>query len=112
MIRAAIVRFGTGLLLAVLTGCVSVTVDPVAKTNLMTSRAGDTVNLEWQTQKGMIYTVTYSETLSPRPHWIPLPQATRVLGTGSAMRATDRVPFGARRFYNIVTEPAPQPRGS
>lgn len=88
-----------------LAGCVSEPVAPAARADLLMARAGDDVQLEWDSQKNLLYTITYSDVMGAGAHWQPLPQATRLRGTGGRMSLTDHVVGGRARYYSIVIEP-------
>ncbi len=88
------------------TGCVSTIIEPAARTDFATAQAGDTVQMQWSSQTGMLYTISYSDTLGAGARWQPLPQAMRLRGTGQPMTLSDRVPGGRPRFYDILIEPA------
>ena len=95
------------LLLALsLSGCVSTTIEPAARTDLVTARAGEDVQLEWSSQVGMLYTITASDTIGAGAQWKPLPRAMRLPGTGGRMSLSDHVPGGRPRYYDIMIEPA------
>ena len=87
-------------------GCVSTIIEPAARTDFATARAGDTVQMQWSSQVGMLYTISYSDTMGAGARWQPLPQAMRLRGTGQPMTLSDRVPGGRPRFYDILIEPA------
>lgn len=89
-----------------LSGCVSTTIEPAARTDLVTARAGEDVQLEWSSQVGMLYTITASDTMGAGAQWKPLPRAVRLPGTGRRMSLSDRVPGGRPRYYDILIEPA------
>ena len=89
-----------------LAGCVSTIIEPAARTDFATARAGDTVQMQWSSQTGMLYTISYSDTMGAGARWQPLPQGIRLRGTGQPMTLSDRVPGGRPRFYDILMEPA------
>lgn len=103
--RAARAVAVVAALAALATGCVSEVIQPAAKTDLFVTRAGEVVNLQWQSEKGRLYTVTASDALAGG-RWQPLPSAVRLPGTGGTMALQDRVPAGRPRYYDLVVEPA------
>lgn len=90
---------------ALATGCATrEIVKPAAQTTLVVTRAGDRVQMQWQSARGATYTVIYSTALGSGARWQPLPQASRLKGTGELMQVEDRPPPGRPRYYDIQVE--------
>ena len=102
----AILAAGVSMLLS---GCVSEPVNRAAEgsTTLMVSRSGDEAVLQWKSHPDYLYTVVYAPSLKSKTVWQPLPQATRVRGTGDTLSVTDRMAEGQSRYYRLNIESAP-----
>lgn len=95
----------SGLLLS---GCVTVPGETkLAQTTLMTARAGNTAKLSWETKPGVYYTIFYAVSRKATSAWKPLPQATKLRGTGSTIEITDHIPGNQNRVYRIHAEVHP-----
>ena len=90
------------LLTAILSACVSEPV-PQSNTNLIVTRAGSSVNMQWQSETDKIYTVLYSDSLSGAK-WQILPGAQKLRGTGRLIQLQDNPPAGRPRYYDLHIE--------
>lgn len=79
--------------------------EPLADTVLMVSRGSDETTLSWQTRRGFRYMVLYADSLSGVARWQALPNATQIVGTGSAVTVKDVVPGIRARVYRLETTP-------
>ncbi len=79
-------------------------IKPAAETTLFVTRSSDKVSLQWQSQPGAFYTVIFADTLGAGARWQPLPQASRLRGTGQLMQVQDQPPLRRQRFYDIQVE--------
>jgi hypothetical protein len=86
-------------------GCVTEEIAPedvaVASSSLFVTRSGSDVQLSWQSDADVYYTVMASDRRDGRARWQPLPGATQVRGTGGTMNFADRVPVGRHRYYRL-----------
>ena len=64
------------------------------------AKTGDDFIVSFQTNPGNIYTVQYTDTLSP-PDWHGLPS---VAGTGAVESLTNSAPGIAQRFYRLIEQ--------
>ena len=89
--------------LCLLAGCVTAVeeVAPLAKARLVVSRAGDEATLQFASERGVTYQILYSSSRDPRTPWKELVGAERVQGTGQLIQYTDRIPYGAPRYYRL-----------
>lgn len=99
-----ILRFA-GLVLAgaLVAGCVTyeeqrLRASPM--TTLTVARAGESVSIQFPSEKGVMYTILWTANLNSRS-WEPLPNAVRVMGTGELMAFEDHVPNGIQRYYRL-----------
>ena len=97
--------------LAGLAGCKTIheEVQPIRETTLTVARAGEEVTLSWIGQKGMYYSVMYSEGRGAKARWQPLPDAVNVRGlaTGEPIVVKDRVDPAQPRYYRLVQDAKP-----
>jgi hypothetical protein len=84
---------------------------PDARRALLIAQSGDTVSLKWKTEKGLYYTLLYTdeqydERAQGRAVWTVLPEHHRMRGTGQTMERTFQVnPLRPRRFnLRVETE--------
>jgi hypothetical protein len=100
-----------GLLLCggALTGCKTIRVveeqRPLAETTLMVTRAGENMSLSFNTIAGSTYAVFYADRRDAKARWQLLRGGERVVGTGSTVTLTDRVPAGKPRYYRVQLLP-------
>lgn len=86
-------------------GCVRVDADrqePVS-TRLVVTRDTKGVNMQFQSVKGLHYTIFYRDTEVPNNTWIPLPNAIELKGTGELILLSDTSPRAFQRKYRIQT---------
>lgn len=79
---------------------------PLHETRLFVTRSGETVNLSWDSQPDLAYTVLYNTAHSARSPWNVLPGFDFIRGTGRTLSYTDRVPVGQERYYRLRAQPA------
>jgi hypothetical protein len=84
-------------------------IEPEHGTTLIVARGGSQVNLSWNSQTGMCYTVLYSEKLSGVNPWRELPGAINLRGTGDTMTFSDNVNPVVNRYYRLRIGPAALP---
>lgn len=72
-------------------------------TTLTVARAGESVSIQFPSEKGVMYTVLWTADLNSGS-WKPLPNALRVAGTGELMAFEDHVPNGIQRYYRLQAE--------
>ena len=89
---------------AAVSACTSEVVKPAAQTVLMVTRAGETVNMQWQSLSGATYTVIYADQMGSGAQWKPLPQGLRLPGTGGLMQLKDTPPSAHPRYYDLQIE--------
>jgi hypothetical protein len=78
---------------------------PLAESSMIVTRIGEEVTLNWNSAKGFLYTVSYSDKLSRQPGYRPLPGYVRIPGTGGPLQARDRVPLNKDRRYQLSVVP-------
>ncbi len=107
-LRAASLLLVMSVLL--LSGCASqreiVTDQPLSETQLFMTRAGEEVNLSWDSDPAMNYTIVYNTSLSGAKPWQVLPGHDYIRGTGRTITYRDRVPVGVNRYYRLQIVPA------
>lgn len=93
----------------VLTGCVTEVVplrdQALSETTLTVTRAGNTTQLQWETDPGFLYTVMYARSRSANASWRALPQAVRIRGTGKTVSIKTETPAHLKRHYRLHIEP-------
>lgn len=98
------------MLLAFAAGCQAMRVReeqrPLAETTLMVTRTGERMSLSWNTMPGAAYAVFFSDRRDAKARWQVLRGGEKVIGTGSAVTLTDRVPAGQPRFYRVQLLPS------
>jgi pectin methylesterase-like acyl-CoA thioesterase len=97
---AAMLLLAAGMLF---TGCVTYEEERLAsgrQTTLTVARAGDTVAIQFPTDKGYSYTVLYTASLNSGA-WQPLPNGSNIQGTGDIVSLEDHVPNGSQRYYRL-----------
>lgn len=89
--------------LSLLAGCVTVVeeVEPLARAQLVVSRAGDQATLQFASEKGVVYQVVHAPTRNPPEGWKPLPGAERIVGTGELVQFKDQIPYRTQRYYRL-----------
>lgn len=89
-------------------GCKTVRVEeqPYSAVTLMVARNPDEAVLTWSSRKGEVYTILFAESRGSGARWQPLPQASRVIGTGETITVRDRIPADQPRYYRILARPA------
>ncbi len=99
-----------GLLLVVLfaTACVHEEIKPIRETMLTVARAGPDATISWVGQRGMYYTVMYSNERGKRAKWHMLPDAINIYATvsGEPIIVRDTVPT-PNRYYHLVQDVKP-----
>jgi hypothetical protein len=100
-----------GLVLCCFLGCVRTDhrKEALSKTALMVGRDGTGTTLQWKSRKDERYTIMYREGKSPGARWLPLPQATEIVGTGETMVVKDTSPGAFYRSYRpqaLIAVPA------
>ncbi|MCF7837566.1 MAG: hypothetical protein K9N49_02960 [Candidatus Marinimicrobia bacterium] len=92
-----------GLLLAA--GCMTREILPPAReTTLIVTRAGTTAHLQWESARGVFYSVYYSDGRRNGGRWMPLAGAVRLPGTGQLMQVSDPQAGQSQRMYRLQTE--------
>lgn len=97
-----------GVMLLAWSGCVTYEeerVTPPHQTTLTVARSGDSVSIQFPTEKGVSYTVLYTTNLTSG-QWIPLPNGQNLMGTGELIALEDRVPDGTQRYYRLQVHTA------
>jgi hypothetical protein len=90
------------------TGCVHEVLQPVRETTLAVARAGENVTISWLAEAGTYYTVMYSKDNGAKAKWMPLEDATDILGTGAPVVVMDRT--RQIRYYRLVESARPAAR--
>lgn len=79
--------------------------EPMSETTLIVTRSGDAATLSWTAEKGVKYTVLYSDQLGGRAQWNVLPGAARLQGAaGQVLTVNDRLGVGIKRYYRLHVE--------
>lgn len=93
------------LICALVTGCTSTTIEeeyPPPRLLIAENSDGE-VTIGWKSDPGYVYTVYYQSQVDGT--WKPLPNATRIRGTGENITVQDRVkPSSPPRPYRILPE--------
>lgn len=95
---------GVALLLGcLLMGCVRVEAnrEPPQATRLIVTRDQNGVNMQFQSEADLHYTIYYRDTGVPNDTWKQLPNATELPGTGELILIHDPDPAAFRRKYRI-----------
>lgn len=84
-------------------GCVRVEAerDPHQATRLIVTRDTKGVNMQFQSDADLHYTVYYRDPAIPNDEWKQLPTATEIKGTGDLILINDPAPTAFRRKYRI-----------
>jgi len=97
--------------LLALTGCKTIHEElrPIRETTLTVARAGGDVTLSWIGQRGMYYSVMYTDSRSGMAHWDFLTDAVniRALASGEPILVQDRLPASQPRYYRLVQDSKP-----
>ena len=104
-VRNAVLALGAMGLVA-LAGCKTIheEVQPFRETTLTVARSADDVTLSWLGERGIYYSVTYTDVRGAQARWHLLPDAVNIRGlaTGEPIVVKDRVPAGQLRYYRLV----------
>ena len=99
------------LALLALAGCKTVReeVQPIRETTLTVARSGEEVTLSWIGQKGMYYSVMYTEARGAKARWQFLPDAVNIRGLVSSepIVVHDRVAGDQPRYYRLAQDAQP-----
>ena len=97
--------------LASLGGCKTVheELEPIRETTLTVARSGGDVTLSWIGQRGMYYSVMFTEARGAKARWQPLPDAVNIRGVASdePIVVQDRLPPTKPRYYRLVQDRQP-----
>ena len=111
MLRVRTVLVALGLMV----GSAAFGVLPSSQRALMIAQSGDMVTLQWKSERGLYYTLMYTdaqydESPQGRAVWQPLPGYTRMPGTGRTETATFKTDPTRPRRYNLHVETEEQVR--
>lgn len=78
-------------------------VRPLRETTLTVARAGSEVSLSWIGERGVIYSVMYTDARGAKARWSLLPDAIniRAVASGEPIIVKDRVPAHQQRYYRL-----------
>lgn len=69
----------------------------------MVVRGGQEVQLTWQSRRGQVYNVLFTDSVGNNARWEILPGYVNMTGTGEDFRAVDYVPTHIKRRYKLDT---------
>lgn len=97
--------------LAGLGGCKTIReeLEPVRQTTLTVARSGGEVTLSWIGQRGMYYSVMYTEARGAKARWQLLPDAVNIRGlvSGEPIVVKDRLAAAQPRYYRLQQDSQP-----
>ena len=97
--------------LAGLCGCKTIheELEPIRQTTLTVARSGGDVTLSWIGERGMYYSVMFTEARGAKARWQPLPDAVNIRGVASdePIVVKDRVGAAQQRYYRLVQDGKP-----
>ena len=100
-----------GAALVGLAGCKTIReeVQPIRETTLTVARSGGDVTLSWIGQRGMYYSVMYTDARGAKAQWKLLADAFNVRGavSGEPIVVKDRLPALQPRYYRLVQDSQP-----
>ena len=95
-------------LLGLLSACVQQRIiprDPLTRADLIITRSAEDVQLQWESDPKMLYTVMYLDTKKKGSPWQPLPHGIKLLGTGKTIQVLDQPPANTMRRYRLHIVP-------
>ena len=99
------------LALAGAAGCKTVheELQPIRQTTLTVARAGGEVTLSWIGERGMYYSVMFTEQRGGQARWQLLPDAVNIRGlaSGEPIVVKDRLASAQPRYYRLLQDRQP-----
>lgn len=97
--------------LAGLCGCKTIheELEPIRQTTLTVARSGGEVTLSWIGERGMYYSVMFTDERGAKSRWQLLPDAINIRGqaSGEPIVVKDRLPAAKPRYYRLQQDSKP-----
>ena len=71
------------------------------RSTLVVGRSQDSATLQWESKRGVVYSVLFAKSRSSGAVWQPLPGYEKVPGTGETITIVDKIPYGVTRHYRL-----------